>query len=448
MKPQKKSNKPSGNPSWGKGLDKVFRFVNFIQHYRIYRMFAVLPKSVPLIIGRIFAVIMNGKNKVLHRKIASSIRTFLPNASPQQINSLVNASIIHMGQLLIDVMLHFPNITPKNIQSYLKYSHLDRLDRALAVGKGVLLPTVHIGNFFSIVAALVGHPKKYPLVVIANMGNQKVFEELIVQKGIKHLYMVGRDDFAKLEQILLTHLNANHCILIMYDMGKKTQLRTPFWYNRYPFLVHTPQSIFSLHRKTGAPILPVVAKPINSLLLHEIYFCDPSPLDSVSQQFCIPNTMTSKKQIHGELALTLNQILFPYLTAFPHVWEEVHNFTISRSGDELCFIANITLNAFISQCHAKLYWILENSYEAHRKDDKLSEILTKEFPKVTIALRDPNHVLFFHKTRIQLRNLTGLQNFQKITNIIKDLLKNKNENEAHAILMQISNQWAPLFPHY
>jgi len=191
--------------------------------------------------------------------------------------------------------------------------------------------------------------------------------------------------------------------------------------------------------------VPVVAKPIDSLLVHEIYFCDSTPLDIVSQQFCVPNIIASKKQVHGELATTLNQILFPYIAAYPHVWEEVHNFTISRSGDELCFPANITFSSFISQCQSKLLWILENSYEPHRKDEKLTEILTVEFPKINNALREPNSILFSHKTRIQLRNLTGLQNFLKISHILQDLLETKNETEALVLMDQISSKWKTLF---
>lgn len=450
MKTPKNKTKSGGNPSWGKGIGTLFLVVNFIQHYRIYRIFQFLPKLVPLTLGRLLGVGMNGKNRVLKKKITATILTFFPNMPPNRVKKVVNASIIHMGQMLIDLMFLFPNITPSNIDTFLSYSNLERLDKALAIGKGVLLPTVHVGNFFNIVAALVGHSKKYPLVVIANMGNQKVFEELIAKYHLKHLYMIGRDDFPKLEQKLITHLNANHCILIMYDMGKKSQLRTPFCLDKYRFLVHTPQSIFALHRKTGAPILPVVAKPKNSVIYHDIIFCDPSPLEQISQRFSSQNIVNTqntflKKQFYGELATKLNQMLFPYLAAYPHVWEEVHNFTVSRSGDEIYFPINITLQSFISQCHSKLLWILENSYEPNRNDELIKQILNVDFPRMYNAIREPNRVLFNHKTRIRLNNLSGLQSFQKLSRILQNMMKKCAEIDADFFLTKLIDQWQFLF---
>ena len=228
-----------------------------------------------------------------------------------------------------------PNITPQNYSHYVTIENQHFLDEALAQGHGVILPSVHINHFFYIIMALIYHKNRYPVVPVGNMENIQIFQFLANPKAIPNLHIVGADKFEIINQKLQHHARINHCLLLMHDMGRLHQLRTPFWDGKHPFLYHTPQSGIKLHQEEESVILPVVAIPSSTPGKQIIRFLDPTPITQVDRLDLDKNS----KEYHGRISLEINKILAPYIMGFAHCWEEILNFANGRAGDEIHFEA-------------------------------------------------------------------------------------------------------------
>jgi KDO2-lipid IV(A) lauroyltransferase len=147
-------------------------------------------------------------------------------------------------------LLHFPKITRENLDRFVKIEGIDKLNRALKLGKGVLIVTGHIGNWELL--ALTIRLKGYHGAVI---GRRIYFEKydayLNRLRGHHDIEVIYRDDSPKK---ILRVLKANGIIGILadQDVDSVDGVFVDFFGRR----AYTPSGPVALARSSGAVLIP------------------------------------------------------------------------------------------------------------------------------------------------------------------------------------------------
>lgn len=132
-----------------------------------------------------------------------------------------------------------------------EFKGLDKLEKALQKGRGVLLVSAHYGNWELLHAAL-GH-RGYSLELVVRKMDSKVVEEFVrwarTRSGAKIVYKV------KAMLPLVRRLNANAVAMILVDQN--TMSHEGVFVDFFGVPASTNKGPALLAQKTGAPVLPV-----------------------------------------------------------------------------------------------------------------------------------------------------------------------------------------------
>ena len=403
-------------------MGPLFKLAAKIHHYRLYRPWK---KHTFLlnVLGRLVGRFYLQKDHTANRKIRISLQALFPTASTKRLQRLSIAWFIHMGQILLDIMFHLPNATEATLSNYVTFRNFHLLDRVLEQGKGVLIPTIHVGNPFLMIAGLVLHPKKYEIVGIGNMSNHYLFQELLKRPDLTNLYPIGTTKLIKIKEELSNHLNKNRCILIMHDFVNKKQVRVPFWMNQYPFLKHTPFSAASLHHQTGAPILPLKIHPDGQVGKVILEFVDAPQLAEITHN----HSTAPKKEYYGRISTELNRILASHLRRYAHVWSEFKNWGAGQIADKLVIPAKSSHAKFCQLLHEKMVAIVEGSFEPGRDDDELLGTVEKTVKNLEVGLIHPVQILRKKEWEIDLTGMLAVGELMYLAKIAREECIKKEE---------------------
>jgi KDO2-lipid IV(A) lauroyltransferase len=137
------------------------------------------------------------------------------------------------------------------VNKFIEFKGLDRIEKALQKGKGVILLTAHYGNWELLHAAL-GH-KGYSLELVVRKLDSPFFEKFVrwvrTRSGINIVYKV------KAMLPLVRRLNSNAVAMILADQN--TVREEGFFVDFFGFPASTNKGPALLARKTGAAVLPV-----------------------------------------------------------------------------------------------------------------------------------------------------------------------------------------------
>jgi lauroyl/myristoyl acyltransferase len=332
------------------------------------------------------------------------LNILLPDLSPKAHKKLAKAYFAYMAELMLDMMFNIPYLQTHDHLKYLHATNQHFLDDALAQGKGVLMPTLHIGQFFHVLAycAFMANPDgsaKYEYVVVGTKENISMFSIMIQKQGIKfpkrNVFGIVTRNYADMKEVIARHLKKNRIVMLFYDFTKITHLQTPFDGADTGFMKPTPQSLIALHQDTGAPIVPAIALPQGYLGKSEIIFFDSAPLSLISKQY----EHASDKEYHGRICLELNRIMHPYIRLYPHVWEELMAFGIWWRLKKVRFDKNITIENFVTLIFMKVQDLITLSYDPKRDDIQVNQSFESLKQKVMNVLNNPCKVLYPHKTK-------------------------------------------------
>jgi KDO2-lipid IV(A) lauroyltransferase len=403
---QQKSKKKGG--TWGRDLGPTFQIAAFVHRYHLYRPFKHIPARIPYVLGMLFGHAFVGTSAIIRPRLEKTFRLFFPHATERRIRQLRFATVTHMGQLLFQIMLRNPNITPNNLHHFVQFRHEERLKNALALGKGVIMPSVHTGDFILMLGSLV--LKGYPVAAVGNLQNITLFQHLIPRSDFGSLYVIGSTKFGEIKEQMAEHLQRNHIVFLMQDYANNQQLATPWSPGRYEFLIHTPQSWISLHHKYGSPIVPVINHPQGELGKIIVDFLDATPVIQLNQKL----QNSSSKELHGRMSMALNHLLLPYILAYSHVWEEILNFLNARIGDVLLIPANTSLDALIPLVKAKCQSLIDHSYEPGREDGVILMDLEKTWAQLQQKIHDPTKSIGSKRLKIDLGARSCMDRIKKL----------------------------------
>ena len=415
-------------------LQVLWKVAVWMQTSGFYRPFIHFPAVLRKMFGTVMGHLMLKGKK---RKIMTGINILFPKKSKKQRLKILSAYLSYMGRFMIDCMFCVPAVAQDHtMHKYISHEDIHYLDKALEKGKGVIMPTLHTGQFFHALGGIFIKPttkdpsKKYDLVVLGGRDNAAMFAPITAR--YPNYYVLLTRQYSEVKDILIEHLQQNHIVVLYYDFASMKQLRLPLLGKPDTMLKASPQSIAALHRITGAPIVPVVTCPQGDIGKSRLKFLDPSAINEVSRT--LTENKVPKKEFHRQLSYALNKEIHPYLFKYAHVWEELMAFGGYVYKNRLKFPANYSTEDFLGNVQEKMLGMVENSYEPNRDDKNLRRGIEKGFSQAIRELRVPKKPICENKTFIQYFDQDGKSERSKVLNAVASHLHKLGENTAAATI--------------
>ena len=230
------------------------------------RLVRCLPYDLLLFIGKILG---NIYYIVVKKQRNRSIEQMMPalKISESEAKKLVRASFVNLARNMLDI-LYMPNLTPENVDNYVKFDHFERIREAISEGHGVVVVTGHIGTWewMSGSIALKGIPVTAIAKMQPNAEYSRVLDDLratvnveIFTRGTSELLSAGRA--LKKGKILgfLADQDGGPGGAFIEFLGKPAS---------------TPMGAAVFARKFGSPVLPmfIIRQPDgrHMVMVHEI----------------------------------------------------------------------------------------------------------------------------------------------------------------------------------
>ena len=149
--------------------------------YWLFRLSIVLTRPLPLRLGYWFGervalicywVIFPRQRKALNANLAH----VLQSNDARFVDSVARHSFRNFGKFVID-FIHYPVVTRDEIRRRLRFDQWDELNEASGSGRGVIIATIHFGNWDLGAAALAAYD--YPVNAIAESFRYEPMNALV-----------------------------------------------------------------------------------------------------------------------------------------------------------------------------------------------------------------------------------------------------------------------------
>ena len=227
-------------------LPRLFRLGNLVTR--------VLPPAVryPLaaLTGRCVFFVMPRRRRIAFENFAQVLG--LPADDPK-VRRTARHAFGNYFKMFADFMLMY-SLKPDEIRRMVRPDGRERLDRALAEGKGAIVVTAHVSNWDILAAASAVYG--YPISAVTNELPSGGLNELVIASRERIGMKMIRLGPGSLRQIIRA-LGRNELVALASDLYSGDRgVRVPF-FNRPAVFPSGPAAIAL---KTGAPILPVWAR--------------------------------------------------------------------------------------------------------------------------------------------------------------------------------------------
>ncbi len=241
-----------------------------------------------------------------HRRItAENLAATFPERSPQERTRIAGAVFQHFGRKLME-LLRFGGLSRDQMLAAVEFVGGEHVEQAHALGRGTIFITGHFG-FWEVHA--IAHALRYPpIAVVARALDNPLLDVLLENVRTRTGNMVI-DRKGGLRRILRA-LNANQGVAILIDQHILTADAVRVDFLGRPAATTSAVAAFAL--KTGAPIIPVFALPLNDGRYRLIY--EP------------PVEMPAADAPDGvrELTQRCTKVLEKYVRAHPDLWLWMH----------------------------------------------------------------------------------------------------------------------------
>jgi lauroyl/myristoyl acyltransferase len=223
--------------------------------YWLFRVAILLTRPLPLRTGYWFAervalicywVIFPRHRRALNANLAH----VLQSDDPKFVDSIARRSFRNFGKYVIDVV-HFPSITREEIRRRLRFDQWDELDEATHSGRGLMIVTLHFGNWDHGAAALAA--AGYPIKAIAETFAYHRMNDLVQgSRGKLGMEIIGHDHLGP--TVFRTLRNGEILAMLVDVATEESGIRVDFF--GAPALVSPAPARIAL--RTNAWVIPAV----------------------------------------------------------------------------------------------------------------------------------------------------------------------------------------------
>ncbi|HEV3485413.1 MAG TPA: lysophospholipid acyltransferase family protein, partial [Vicinamibacterales bacterium] len=252
-------------------------------------------------LGRAFFLI-----DAAHRRLAvANLRAAFPVRSERECRAIARGMFSHFGRLLM-VLLKFSTMRPERMLAHVQFEGQDRIVHAHTQGRGVLLFTGHFG--FWEINALVHALALHPIAVLARPLDNPLLHQLLesvrMSTGNSVIYRRGAI------RRVLRALGENRGVAILID--QHIQSADAVYVDFFDRPAATTSALAALALRTGAPVVPVFALPIEGGRFRMVYehAVDPPRADD-------PDAIR-------EFTQRCTDVLEMYVRRYPELWLWMH----------------------------------------------------------------------------------------------------------------------------
>jgi KDO2-lipid IV(A) lauroyltransferase len=230
-----------------------------------------------------------------------NLRLAMPEATDAEHRRIADGSFRSIARLLVS-LARFPQISPENISTWIRYEGREHFIDAKAHGKGVLFATAHLGNWelSAFAHAMLTDPMHVVVRPLDNPRIDAIIARLRTMSGNK---VIEKKDYAR---GILRALAANEAVGILIDQnaGLDDGIFVPFF--GVQACVGTGFPRMAAH--SGAPIIPGFALWSEQEKRYILKFGKPI--------FATGNLEADTRQIHEQLEHAIRQ--------YPDQWLWMH----------------------------------------------------------------------------------------------------------------------------
>lgn len=200
-----------------------------------------------------------------HRRLAvANLEAAFPVRSPRECRAIAREMFSHFGRLLI-VLLKFSTMRPDRMLAHVEFEGEERVVHAHAHGRGVLLFTGHFG--FWEINALVHALAIRPMAVLARPLDNPLLHRLLesVRTSTGNAVIYRRGAIRR----VLRALAENQAVAILIDQHIQSADAVSVDFFDRP--AATTSALAALALRTGAPVVPVFALPLEGGRFRMVY---------------------------------------------------------------------------------------------------------------------------------------------------------------------------------
>jgi KDO2-lipid IV(A) lauroyltransferase len=217
-------------------------------------------RSCGALLGRLFYAVDRG-----HRRVAlTNLEQCFPSRTDLERRQIARSMFAHFGRLLFE-MLKFSTLSHAEMLERVEFEGEDRARLAYAQGKGVLFFTGHFG--FWELHAIVHGLRLQPIGVLAraldNSALNTLLEDVRSRTGNSVIYRQGA-----VRRVLKT-LAAGQGVAMLIDQHMHSS--DAIWVDFFQRPAATTSTLAALALRTGCPVVPVFALPVEGGRYRMIY---------------------------------------------------------------------------------------------------------------------------------------------------------------------------------
>jgi KDO2-lipid IV(A) lauroyltransferase len=269
---------------------------------------AALPHRLALTLGSAIGLTFYTVDR-RHRRLAiENLQAAFPLRSPAECRHIARGAFRHFGRLLT-ALLKFSTMTPAEMLGRVEFEGAERVDSALAAGRGVLFFTGHFG-FWELNA--VAHPLiQPPIAVLAraldNPRLNSLLEQVRTCTGNRVIYRRGA------VRRVLRLLEGNQGVALLIDQHIQSGDAVIVDFFNRP--AATTSALAALALRTGARVIPVFALPLPGGRYKMVYEHAVEPLQTPHED---------PQEAIREFTQRCTDVLEMYVRRYPHLWLWMH----------------------------------------------------------------------------------------------------------------------------
>lgn len=258
-------------------------------------------RAIGTMIGWFFYVVDGG-----HRRLAvSQLRTAFPLRSERECRTIARRTFVHFGQVVV-ATLRVSTLSPGAVRKLVEFDGVERVQAALAAGKGAIIFSGHFGywEMHGLAHALILPPMSVLARPLDNVYLHDLLERMRRATGNQVIYRQGA-----LRKVLRA-LQNNECVAILID--QHIQGADAVLVDFFGRPAATTSALATLALRTGAPLIPAFAMPLPGGRYRLVY---EHPVD-------VPNASSADPV--RELTQRCTDVLEMYVRRHPHLWLWMH----------------------------------------------------------------------------------------------------------------------------
>jgi len=222
--------------------------------YWLFRLTILLTRPLPLWLGyRIAAAVAEVCYHFFQRQrrgLNQNMAVVLDSNDPAEVDRHARRAFRNFGKFVID-FIHFPSITRDEVRKRLVFTQWTELDDAVNAGKGVIMPTIHLGVWDLGAAALAAY--EYPVNGIVDSFRYDKLDKLVHDSRRRlGMNVITRDQAGP---SLIRRVRRGEILAILIDVQPEGQTVDVTFMGRHATVSAIPAR---LALATGATVVPAV----------------------------------------------------------------------------------------------------------------------------------------------------------------------------------------------